>query len=310
MLGFKQSCRRKYSARLKCVTDLTRPVVGAPPAARDSVDKIIDEWHRERPDLPVAPIGVITRLGRVRAHLETVLAEVFAGFDLTPADFQVLVTLRRAGRPYRLGQARLMDALGLTSGTVSVRLARLEQRAVVVREPDPDDKRSFTVRLTQQGLDLFDHIAPAHLESEDLLLSALAPEERQNLADLLRKLLSSFENTGSTASRVWGMTLEPARIARRRRTAVGLSDQVGLLVTHVQPDTPAHLAAIRTGDLLTARDAQPVRTPEDLTAGGSPVRLTVLRGERALDLSLDPGGGDSGSGDSADGAPGSGDPAR
>jgi len=273
------------------------------------------------------PADPLRRLTKQRSSIVKRRTAVLQRLDallelLGPAWYEVLgsnygkaalMLLARYGDPHaliRLGQARLMDALGLTSGTVSVRLARLEQRAVVVREPDPDDKRSFTVRLTQQGLDLFDHIAPAHLESEDLLLSALAPEERQNLADLLRKLLSSFENTGSTASRVWGMTLEPARVARRRRTAVGLSDQVGLLVTHVQPDTPAHLAAIRTGDLLTARDAQPVRTPEDLTVGGSPVRLTVLRGERALDLSLDPGGGDSGSGDSADGAPGSGDPAR
>jgi DNA-binding MarR family transcriptional regulator len=254
---------------------------------RDSVDEIIGQWHQERPDLPVAPIGVITRLARVRTHLDAALAEVFAGFDLTPADFQVLVTLRRTGAPCQISQARLMQALGLTSGTVSVRLARLEQRELVVREPDPGDMRSYTVRLTARGADLFDHIAPIHLESEDRLLSALAPEEQDQLADLLRKLLASFEQTGPHAAGLWGMTLEPAHIARRRRTAVGLSDTPGLLVTHVRPDTCAQRGGIRTGDLLVACGTVAVRTPQDLVQAGDPVRLTVLRGERRLEISLD-----------------------
>lgn len=253
---------------------------------RDSVDEIIDGWHRERPDLAVAPVGVITRLARVRAHLDAALTQVFAGFELTPADFQVLVTLRRAGAPYQLVQARLMDALGLTSGTISVRLARLEQRGVVVREPDPGDRRIFSVRLTPLGLELFDRIAPVHLESEDLLLSALAPRERDQLADLLRKLLGSFEQTGAHATRLWGMTLEPGRIARQRRAAVGLSDQAGLLVREVRPGGAAEEADIRAGDLITACGSVAVRTPQDLRSGDGAVTLTVLRGEQRLTVTV------------------------
>ncbi|MEV6210435.1 MarR family transcriptional regulator [Kitasatospora sp. NPDC051914] len=256
---------------------------------RDSVDVVLEQWRQERPDLQVAPVGVITRLARVRTHLDTALAQVFAGFDLTPADFQVLVNLRRTGTPYRLGQARLMDALGLTSGTVSVRLARLEQRGIVIREPDPDDRRSHTVRLTGKGLELFDRIAPLHLASEDLLLSALTPDEQARLAALLRKLLASFEHTGPRAPHVWGMTLEPARVARRRRTAVGLSDRSGLLVAAVAPDGPAARAGIRPGDLLTHRDTVEVRTWEDLAPTRTgPVNLRLLRAEQPLDIVLAP----------------------
>jgi DNA-binding MarR family transcriptional regulator len=260
---------------------------------RDSVDAIIDQWHRERPDLAVAPIGVVSRLTRVRGHLDTALAEVFAGFDLSPADFQVLVSLRRVGAPYRLGQARLMESLGLTSGTVSVRLARLEQRGVVVRDPDPDDKRSYTVRLTDEGLLLFDQIAPDHLAGEDLALSALTADEQSQLADLLRKLLASFEYTGSHAAQVWGMTLEPARVARARRAAVGLTDRAGLLVTRVTAGGPADRAGIRVGDLVTHRGKAEVRTCEDLASPGAvagsspgPVKLRVLRGDEPVDVTL------------------------
>ena len=245
----------------------------------DSVEAIVEEWHHERPDLPIAPVGIVTRLGRVRAHLDAALADVFAGYDLTPADFQALVTLRRIGAPYRMGQARLMRAMGLTSGTVSLRLARLEQRGVVTREPDPHDKRSASVRLTGQGLELFDRIAPVHLHGEDRLLSALTPDEQDRLAGLLHKLLASYEHTGPRAAHAWGMALEPAHVARRRRTAVGLSDRPGLLVAQVQPDSPAHLAGIQVGDLITHRDDRPVRTPDDL-APADTVVLTLLRGEQ------------------------------
>ena len=81
---------------------------------------------RERPDRDFSPVGVITRLARARTYLDAELRAVFARFGLTAADFTVIITLRRSGAPYTMPQARLMDALGQTSGTVSVRLDRLE----------------------------------------------------------------------------------------------------------------------------------------------------------------------------------------
>jgi DNA-binding MarR family transcriptional regulator len=259
------------------------------PAARDSVDTVLDQWQKERPDLPVAPVGVVTRLARVRTHLDGALSEVFDGFDLTPADFQVLVVLRRSGAPYRLGQARLMAALGLTSGTVSVRLSRLEARGVVLREADPDDRRTFTVRLTEHGEELFDRIAPVHLHGEERLLSALHPDEQQQLADLLRKLLGSYERTGPQAVRIWGMRLEPAHLARARRAAVGLSDRAGLLVADVTPAGPAALAGVAPGDLLVSTPRGAVRSPQDLPLQSrEPVELTLLRGEERIRTLLTP----------------------
>src|ERR1700739_1009063 len=67
------------------------------PAAWDSVDHLLDDWARERPNLDFSPVGVVTRLGRVRRLLERHLAEVFTDHGLTPADFQVVVNLRRSG---------------------------------------------------------------------------------------------------------------------------------------------------------------------------------------------------------------------
>ena len=231
------------------------------PAARngwDSVDRVLADWARERPDLDFTPVGVITRLGRLRGYLDAELATVFAQFGLTAADFRVIVTLRRGGTPYRMLQARLMEALGLTSGTVSVRLDRLERQGIVTREPGPASARGSMVQLTATGLALFGRVAPVHLANEDRLLAALSGDERLALAGLLRRLLASFETRTTEVARDLGLTLEPAHLARQRRQAVGLADRAGLLVAAVRPGSPAAQAGIERGDLLTRLDGQPV----------------------------------------------------
>jgi DNA-binding MarR family transcriptional regulator len=258
--------------------------VPASRSAWDSVDHILDDWAYQRPDLDFTPVGVINRLARVRTHLDRQLAEVFDGHNLTAADFLVLVTLRRSGAPYCMPQARLMDALGLTSGTVSLRLDRLVKAGTVTREPDPDDRRGTLIRLTEDGQRLFDVIAPEHLANEDRLLSALTEDQRRTLADLLRHLLASFETPHPLPAGDLGLTLESAIVARRRRRAVGLSDTPGLLVAAVAPGSAADSAGLARGDLITEIDGHPALSTvtfaemvDELPKGQS-MQLAVLRG--------------------------------
>jgi DNA-binding MarR family transcriptional regulator len=118
---------------------------------KDSVDHIVAEWAVERPDLPVRPVEVLTRLSRVRMRIDDELAGVFARYDLSGADFAVIAALRRSGSPFTLPQSVLMTRLGLTSGTISVRLGRLETKGVVTRAPSSDDGRGVLVNLTDKG---------------------------------------------------------------------------------------------------------------------------------------------------------------
>ncbi len=124
-------------------------------AGWDGVDKLLAEWHEQRPDLDFTPVGVVTRLSRVRTYLDAELAAVYARYNLSAADFLVIITLRRSGAPFAMPQARLMDALGLTSGTVSVRVDRLENTGIVTRRPDPATARGTLVQLTAHGLETF-----------------------------------------------------------------------------------------------------------------------------------------------------------
>ncbi|HWE88190.1 MAG TPA: MarR family transcriptional regulator [Pseudonocardiaceae bacterium] len=262
----------------------TGPAV-APGQATDSVDQLLDEWARQHLDLDFSPVGVATRLSRVDAHLSAGVRRVFEDYDLSSPDFRVIVALRRSGAPYRLPQSRLMAQLALTSGTISVRLDRLAKRGVVVREPDPADRRGQLVRLTDEGVRLFDEIAPVHLSNEDRLLSALTDDERSTLTELLRRLLISFESGTVEAGLPLGMRLEPARIARAKRAAVGLSDTPGLLVSATIAGTPAANAGLVRGDLIVAANGREVRADGALadeirrSGRGGRLRLAVLRGD-------------------------------
>lgn len=262
------------------------------PEYGDSIDALLADWARERPDLDFAPVGVVTRMGRVRAFLEAGLGEVFEAHGLSASDFQVVVNLRRAGSPFRLPQARLKEFLGLTSGTVSVRIDRLAARGVVVREPDPEDARVQFVRLTEAGLALFDVVAPAHLRNEDRMLSALEQDERKQLAGLLRRLLRAYERPGLDLAAPLGLHLEQAHVARARRAAVGLSDVPGLLIVDVVQGSPAFRAGAARGDLIVQAGSRVVRSEECMRAalGAVPksgrLTVTVLRGEKRLRLSV------------------------
>jgi DNA-binding MarR family transcriptional regulator len=259
-----------------------------PPPVPDSVDRILAAWAEQAPELPVAPVGVVTRLARVRLRLDEELAGLFAQYDLSAADFGVIAALRRAGPPYQLRQSVLMEQLGLTSGTVSVRLTRLVGKQVVTREPLAHDGRGAVITLTEKGLRLFDQVGPAHLKNEDLVLSALTGPEQEQLAGLLRKLLVGFEHERAVSP--LGMVLAPAHLARRMRVAVGLSDTPGLLVSEVVPGSVAAAAGVQAGDVLTAVDGEPLHScvslAEHTMAGRRVVEFTVLRGSDSLTVTM------------------------
>ena len=76
----------------------------------------------------------------------------------------------------------------VTSGTMTHRLDKLEQRGLISREPDPSDRRGLLITLTKRGRTLVDRAVVDHLDTEHALLAKLSPRERQQLAALLRRL--------------------------------------------------------------------------------------------------------------------------
>lgn len=154
----------------------------------DPVDRLLAQWGRERPDLDVRPMAVVGRISRVARRIDLAQRATFARFDLDPAAFDVLATLRRTGPPYALTPGDLMRTAMVTSGAITQRLDRLEARGLVERGGHPGDGRAVLVTLTDAGRRLVDEVLPAHLATEERLIAALGPADREALAALLRRL--------------------------------------------------------------------------------------------------------------------------
>ena len=231
-------------------------------ADRDLIDEALDSWERERPDLKVQPVAVVMRVNRLAAHFQAELDAVFAEFGLSNPSFELLATLRRAGHPYRLSQRQLADTLGLTAGTVSLRVKHLLRQGLVRVEADPADRRVTRVALTDLGLQRFDDAAPAHLAGEEDLLRALSTDEQAALTRLLRKLLLSFEGAPAsrTPARAIGLRIGAPSRPGRSGTAQGQRPPAGVPVGNVDPGSPAAAAGLRPGDVILAVAGHPVRS--------------------------------------------------
>jgi DNA-binding MarR family transcriptional regulator len=157
-------------------------------AGRDAVDRIAGQWATVRPDVDVSPMQVIGRVSRLSRLIDRRLAENFARHGLENWMYDVLATLRRAGEPYELTAGDLVRQSMVTTGAVTNRIDRLEQRGLVERAAS-SDRRKVIVRLTPRGLDLIDEVVTGHMAAERALLSALSPRQQSDLAALLRTAL-------------------------------------------------------------------------------------------------------------------------
>ncbi|MGN6609281.1 MAG: MarR family winged helix-turn-helix transcriptional regulator [Jatrophihabitans sp.] len=157
--------------------------------ARDEVDGIVAAWQRERPDLDVAPVQVMSRLDRLAEVFADRRVAVFAEHGLRRHEFDVLAALRRQGTPFELTAGELTAQTHVTSGTMTSRLDKLTERGLVTRAPDPDDGRLVRVRLTAAGRRAVDGAFAALLDAEREMLAPLGGGAQDDLAATLRALL-------------------------------------------------------------------------------------------------------------------------
>ncbi len=248
----------------------------------DSVDALLASWGERRPDLDFSPVAVLTRLARVRRHVDVELDGVFAEFGLDPARFAVLATLARLAGDGGLAPERLMAEIGLSGTALAERLDLLEADGLVTR--------GASVALTARGAALFDEAVAVHLRNGRRVLSALPAEEQAALSALLRRLLVEFEGTRPAGPPRLGMTVAPAHMTAQLRETVGRPPVDGLLVQHVERGGPAAAAGLRTGDVLLRAGAEELRSVtalyRALRAAGDGLAVVVLRGEDEVPVEL------------------------
>lgn len=161
----------------------------------DHVDRVVEQWGAQRPDLDVSAMAVVGRLSRASQLISAELRRTFSGHGLDASSFDVLATLRRSAPPHRLTPGELMRSSMVTSGAITQRLDRLQGRGLVARTPSESDGRGVLVALTHDGRALIDDALPYHIDTENRLLAGLSSTQRDALADALRHLLESLGDT-------------------------------------------------------------------------------------------------------------------
>jgi len=113
-------------------------------------------------------------------------------YELTPPQFGVLEVLAH------LGPMRMCDIGGkllMTGGNVTGVVDRLEQKGLVRRVVDAQDRRTFFIHLTDAGMKLITEIFPRHAQQIEKLTNCLTATEKRTLTELLKKLGKTIQSS-------------------------------------------------------------------------------------------------------------------
>ena len=116
--------------------------------------------------------------------------EMYEQEDLNPYHYAILALLDE-GLPET--QAAIADSLGYDRGTLVGLLDELEEKALVERKRDPDDRRRHIVRLTGDGKRTLGRLRALSKRLEDEFLAPLDTEQRESLHALLLVLAERHE---------------------------------------------------------------------------------------------------------------------
>ena len=159
---------------------------------RDHVDAFLDSIHPVLPDLDLEVEGIVDRISGLARRLQRTMDETLAEFGLDTAENKVLSILAQGGEPFRSTPGRLAARMELSSGAMTNRLDRMEAAGLIRRLPDPNDRRGTLIEPTDAGHAAWDKTAGTQARREAVIAEALTLAEREQLHDLLRKLMRAF----------------------------------------------------------------------------------------------------------------------
>ena len=150
----------------------------------DLETRVSDEHHQS--------LKLWLRLLACTNLIETeVRGKLRAEFDTTLPRFDLMAQLERHAGGLKMNE--LSRRLMVTGGNVTGITDQLEAEGLVVRESDPADRRTYTVKLTPAGRRVFARMAAAHEEWVIGLFAGLGAAEKEQVYRLLAKLKLSLE---------------------------------------------------------------------------------------------------------------------
>jgi DNA-binding MarR family transcriptional regulator len=159
---------------------------------RDSLDDCLVVWAREIPDLNALTEGIVERIQILAKEFDKSLQETLDEFSLDHRYYHLLGRLRSYGPPYRRSPGQLAADMRLSSGAMTNRLDRMEAAGLIRRLPDPDDRRGTLIEPTEAGHETWDRTTGTQARREAMIASVLEPEEKEQLHQLLRRLMRAF----------------------------------------------------------------------------------------------------------------------
>ena len=153
-----------------------------------TIETILAQWRRERPDIDPTPMAVCGEIWRAGERLRQGVLANLADSGLDFAGFDVILTLRRQGRGETLSPSALAKEMMLSTSAMTNRLDRLEKRGLIARTLDPEDRRGLKVALLDEGFALADKLVESHVKNEERMLAALTKAERRQIRALLTKI--------------------------------------------------------------------------------------------------------------------------
>jgi DNA-binding MarR family transcriptional regulator len=151
-------------------------------AVKSLRDLTIELWRGENPGLDTSAMEVVAQVKRVSALVERSVEHIYDDARLTATDVELLVPLRFSEEP--VTAIRLAERLGMSRAGVSKALKRLEGRGLIKRTPNPHDRRSALVCMTQPGKALIDDVFPSELREHARLIEGLGDRRRAVVAAL------------------------------------------------------------------------------------------------------------------------------
>jgi DNA-binding MarR family transcriptional regulator len=160
--------------------------------SQDFIDQTIAARHQAGRKLRIADTADLARVARLAAHLHRDLSEICRIAGLKAAQFQVLAALRSRD-PLPMSASDLARAAILTTGGMTPVLDQLADRGLINRQIDPEDRRARRITITEKGRSAINRALDQQIARHRALNAALTVEEREQLSDLLRKLLIAVE---------------------------------------------------------------------------------------------------------------------
>ena len=172
--------------------------MSATDAARDHVDSRLDELRNgDLPDLDLDVEGIVQRIQGIEKRIRFVMEDTLEDHSLSYGEWKVLAHLH-CHFDHVSTPGELAAKLELSSGAMTNRIDRMERAGLVRRGPDPTDRRGVRIEPTDTGDRVWRESTNAQAIKEALVASALTKEEQEQLNGLLRKLMLSFEDGGTT----------------------------------------------------------------------------------------------------------------